>query len=81
MKLVIMYKINSIYVKQGSMKMLWAACIILRKKENAPVECSKRQTVFVPIKHKPMFMSAIKERACCTSVRAELWKKGVYDQN
>lgn len=30
---------------------------------------------------KPMFMSAIKEKTCFTSVGAELWKKCSYNQN
>lgn len=30
---------------------------------------------------KPMLMLAIKEKACCTLVRTELWKKGSYNPN
>lgn len=84
MKLVVKYKINSLfktYVKQGSMKMLHAAILFSGKKEQACVEHSIRQTVFVCFllhsDRKPMFMSAIKESACCTSARPELWEKKV----
>lgn len=87
MKLVVKYKINSLYkryVKQGSMKMLHPAIFFSGRKEHTCVECSKRQTVFAFCciqTENPCLCQPLRKVPVALQQDQSCGKNGAYNQN